>query len=83
VVAAHDPQRVVRAEHDRVRAVLAVAVELAHERDLVELVVAVRVAHAVQAAHAARIALGHDDVERVEGPAQAVRAADLDVDQLN
>ena len=55
---------------------------LAEQLDLVEPVVAVGVADAVEAA--VELAAGvDDDVEAIEGPEQALRLADRDVDRLD
>ena len=82
-VAGDDVERLaVGREDHRVRAVLAAAVELAEQLDLVERVVAVGVADAVEPALVLPAAVD-DDVEAVERPEQALRLADLDVDRLD
>jgi hypothetical protein len=85
-----DVQLLVRSQHDPVRPVFAPAraivgaiLELLQQRDLVELVVAVRVAHAIEPA-VARRALGvHDDIQAVERPQHPLRASDLQIDLLD
>ena len=73
----HEERRAVRSQHDRVRPVLAIAVEGAQELDAIQLAVSIRVARAPQAAlELARAA--DDGVERVEGPQEALRLAERD-----
>ena len=77
LVAADDVERLaVGAEEDRVRAVLAAAVDLAQQLDLVEHVVAVGVADAVQPAARTCRPRVDDDVQAVERPEQALGLAD-------
>ena len=82
-IAGHDVERLaVGREDHRVRAVLAPAVELAQRLDLVEPVVAVGVADAVEPAVVPPAAVD-DHVEAIERPEQPVGLADRDVDRLD
>ena len=81
-IAGDDVERLaVGCQDHRVRAVLAAAVELTQELDLVEPVVAVGVADAVEPAVILAAAID-DHVQTVERPEQAVGLADRDVDRL-
>ena len=82
-IAGDDVERLaVGCQDHRVRAVLAAAVELAQELDLVEPVVAVGVADAIEPAVILPAAID-DHVEAVERPEQAVGLADRHVDRLD
>ena len=82
-VAGDDVKRLAVGRQDHgVRAVLAAAVELAQELDLVELVVAVGVAYAIEPA-LVYLAAVDDDVQAVERPQQALGLADWHVDRLD
>ena len=79
-VAADDVERLaVRGEDDRVHAVLAAALDLAEQLDLVVAVVAVGVAHAIEAVGAPLV---HHHVEAVEGVEQPVGAGEVHADRL-
>src|SRR5205823_4127143 len=81
IVAAGDVDRLaVGREDQRMDAVLAAAVDAAQELDVVEAVVAVGIADAIQSVGAA--ALIDHDVQAVESVEQAVRPADIEVDRL-
>ena len=79
-VAADDVERfAVRGEDDRMHAVLAAAPDLAEELDLVVPVVAIGVAHAIEAVGAPLV---HHHVKAVEGVEQPVGAGEVHSDRL-
>ena len=79
LVADHDIDRLaVGRQDERMQAVLAAGLDLAEQLDLVELIVAVGVAHAIDAVRPA--AFVDRDVQAVEGVEQPVCEADVEVD---
>ena len=72
----------IRRQDHAVRAVLAPAVELAQQLDLVQLVVIIGVQYAVEPAVVLPSPVD-DHVEAIEGPEQSVSFADGDVDRLD
>ena len=69
--------------HDCVRAVLAIAIDSAQQADLVEVIATVAREETVQARAAVRFITVGDNVKTVEGPKQALGAAQIHVDGVD
>src|SRR5688572_26215813 len=78
VVARDEKKRfAVRCGQNGVNAVVAAGLDRAKQFNFVELIIAVRVGNAVNAARDFSLVVIHTDVKRAEGPQQSVRSADL------